>query len=62
MKCPHCEYEHGFTWVGDNYTRIEGEHGDFYELPVEVKRYNGYSEQSKYLYACPSCSKTFIEH
>jgi predicted RNA-binding Zn-ribbon protein involved in translation (DUF1610 family) len=63
MKCPHCGYAHGSEWVDDDPVDVKGECGDFYELPLEVSRtslYN-YSKQTRTLYACPSCTKTFIE-
>lgn len=60
MKCPYCEYEYGWCWVNDDYIEVGGEHGEFYELPVEFKRYDRYTSQTRTLYACPSCSKTFI--
>jgi hypothetical protein len=54
MKCPHCEYEQ------DDVIK-----GDFYALPINVEReekeqYHR-SIQRKGVFACPSCSKMFID-
>lgn len=62
MKCPHCDYEHG--WSGEILELICGERGDFYRLPIAAVRYSpGYSNdchESVELFSCPSCRKTFI--
>lgn len=62
MKCPHCNYEHG--WSGEHLDMIDGQKGDLYKLPVMMEResltYHRYKEPA-YLYGCPSCKKTFIE-
>lgn len=61
MKCPHCEYKNG--WDDEMLTDIEGLNGEFYKLPVEMKRpYIGYGRQYECidLFACPKCFKTFI--
>ena len=61
MKCPHCGYHHG--WCGETMASIEGERGTFYHLPVELERQAKYTcaKERINLYACPSCSKTFID-
>lgn len=61
MKCPHCGYEHG--WSGESLNKIQGKAGEFYILPVQLERdrsYGGVDRQQ--LYACPECTKTFIDH
>ena len=59
MRCPHCEYEDG--WNGD--ATVQGTEGEFYRLPVELKKQIDLFPYSKsaQLYACPNCFKTFIE-
>ncbi len=60
MKCPHCNYEDGFN--NDTLKTAEGESGDFYELPVKMERTEyGFQTRRVSLYACPECSKTFID-
>jgi hypothetical protein len=69
MKCPHCEYEHdpSGTWndAEQDYAHgVIGDCGGFYHLPIVLERIDeGYyqSRQTKHLYACPSCMKTFVE-
>lgn len=62
MKCPHCEYEHG--WSNTSTANIDGKEGDFYSFPIPITR-NVYSYRSAReeatMYACPSCRKMFIE-
>lgn len=59
MKCPHCDYFQGNDWDnGGKY--VEGEHGDFWELPVKMERGTWRPETTR-LYACPCCNKTFID-
>lgn len=47
MKCPHCDYD---SSLGDF---------DFYKLPIVLNSV-GNSDQTRDLYGCPNCSKTFI--
>jgi len=59
MKCPHCEYEHG--WSGDVMGVVEGSEGEFYQLPIELERKAFYSTDRVPVYGCPSCNKLFME-
>lgn len=61
MKCPHCEYEHGYN--SETSGKIIGEEGDFFKSPVTVQRDSSYynSKEERSLYVCPSCNKTFID-
>lgn len=59
MKCPHCEYESG--WSSEKQEVVEGKCGEFYELPVHMTRPYFYYEEKVKLFACPDCSKTFVE-
>jgi len=63
MKCPHCEYEHG--WSSEELKNIDGSHGEFFYLPVKFSRekesYYGLIYEKRTLVGCPSCSKTFID-
>ena len=66
MKCPHCEYEHGFTWHEDEPVNVEGDHGGFWKLPNVMERHDSGSynddRETTVLYACPKCKKTFIDN
>lgn len=64
MKCPHCNYIHG--WDNDSLTNVNGSSGDFYSLSNEVKaERDAHSyhirKEIAYVFACPSCRKLFIE-
>lgn len=59
MKCPHCEYENG--WSSEKLEIVEGECGEFYQLPVDMTRQYFYGEERVKLFACPDRSKTFVE-
>lgn len=60
--CPHCGYTHGTLWENEKFKEIHGKDGDFYSLPIEMEReHDYYTKQTRQLYACPSCKKTFIE-
>lgn len=62
MKCPHCEYQHGFDWNGDEYVDTKGKKGEFFELLIETMRYASDGETERMTaYACPSCGKLFID-
>lgn len=43
MKCPHCGYIHG--WDGEKMEDIEGSAGNFYSLPVEMRRQNRWDDR-----------------
>lgn len=55
MKCPHCDYENG--WSQEKAEHLEGNKGKFYKLSLPMTRRD---DQLETLYACPNCSKTFI--
>lgn len=63
MKCPHCDYVDG--WNAEEQKRVTGSEGNFYTLPIELKRatlsYTGNFDTVQ-LHGCPSCSKTFIDN
>lgn len=65
MKCPHCEYEHG--WSGEKLDVIYGKNGDFFVLSNDVQAvrpggsvFSCLAEETRTVYACPSCRKVFI--
>lgn len=63
MKCPHCEYEHG--WSNTSMTKVDDKAtGDFYQFPIQMSREAAYSyhysKDEVSVYACPSCKKMFI--
>jgi len=57
MKCPHCDYQTGYTWADNKFTVKE----EFWGLPVELKREGADGWKYVSLFACPSCKKTFID-
>lgn len=60
MKCPHCNYQHGWSYESNH--KIHGANGEFYELPVKMERNTFAFEQERVsVYACPVCMKTFVE-
>ena len=65
MKCSYSQYEHGYNTDTTRKQTLEiaGEEGDFFKLLVELQRDSLYynSKEVRFLYACPSCSKTFID-
>jgi len=67
MECPHCSYKHGYCWDKNNeYKEHEGEHGDFWKLPINMERqvardYYCDGNKTAELMACPACKKTFID-
>lgn len=63
MKCPHCSYQYGIDWDDDELLSVEGEQGKFWKLAIQMEREQGWGPTEKTsLYACPGCSKTFIEN
>ena len=67
MKCPYCEYQHGYYWdADDKYVNAKGEHGDFWTLVINMERNVGpdyYSDGSRKadLMGCPKCKKVFLD-
>ena len=72
MKCPHCNYKHGYEWEEDDEGDTEmvehqGYHGDFYRLSNGVKmerqRYSFEDEwtDTMQIRGCPKCNKLFME-
>lgn len=60
MKCPHCNYQHGYDYEAKK--DIRGLEGEFFSLSVDMRQtmeHINYRERT--LYACPKCGKTFIE-
>lgn len=58
MKCPYCNYEHG--WSNEQSNVIEGVKGDFYALPIKLEKTDSFYVDRKDLYACPDCLKVFV--
>jgi uncharacterized C2H2 Zn-finger protein len=58
MKCPHCEYQDHA--IDDNGKSVEGDKGEFYIMPVKMKRPPAWDDEEEELRACPKCGKTFI--
>ena len=66
MKCPHCEYEYQdahYNYEGTYLFPASGEEGKFYRLDAPMKRHvkDSSAQEFAYIYACPSCMKTFVE-
>lgn len=64
MKCPYCEYEHG--WSGEQCKDVKGESGNFYELSNDVRAerdtsYYHHHKEKATVYGCPKCKKVFID-
>lgn len=65
MECPSCNYQDGYEWIDDKYVEVEGEHGDFYRLPIRLEREdNGSyyrSTESVAVFGCPNpeCRNVF---
>lgn len=63
MICPHCDYKDGYTWVGEEYLKFEGDKGAFFEFPLEMERSSddySFEVDKAEVYGCPYCLKTFI--
>lgn len=62
MKCPHCEYEHG--WSAEQLDVIEGKEGHFFQMSNNIVATRpgqcGHYQKTCTVYACPSCRKVFI--
>jgi uncharacterized C2H2 Zn-finger protein len=58
MKCPHCEYING--WDNETLSSIEGKHGNFYKLPITMKR-ESYDNDEENVFGCPKCKKIFMD-
>lgn len=64
MKCPHCEYEDGYSL--DTGEMTKGEKGEFYEISNDIKMERTDSEsywqstETKTLKGCPACDKLFM--
>ena len=62
MKCPHCAYEHTYAeWdksEGEYKRDVIGNYGGFWTHPV---RMTADDHPDIWMYACPSCMKTFVE-
>ena len=63
MKCPHCNYEHG--WHGGEMKTIKGEKGEFFTLSNNISAVRPdpieFGNESRKIYGCPECLKLFIE-
>ena len=59
MKCNNCGYEDG--WVPEKLDVVEGEHGEFYRLPIDMKREGQYGIETAEVYACPACGNMQID-
>ena len=57
MKCPHCDYFHGFDF--EKFETTIGDKGGYFSLPIKMERKIDWAVQQMPLYACPSCGKVF---
>lgn len=65
MKCPNCGYTAGLSWDEEKeqyvYVTDIDEFGDFYKLPISVKKKELYvNDVEGAVYACPSCRILFM--
>jgi len=59
MKCPHCQYEHGYS--DDAEKNINGKEGEFWRHPVMIERARPYDDPGRAnVFACPKCGILFI--
>lgn len=62
LTCPKCDYKHGWS-IDDG--DITGDKGEFYTLPIQMKRTNPYSYfreiQEKDVLGCPNCGTIFLD-
>jgi hypothetical protein len=58
MKCPSCKYIHGFDIEKNE--DIEGEKGQFFDMPVKMERSHNWNDEARRLFACPACGIAFI--
>ena len=65
MKCPYCEYKHGWDDGDSEDDDSVGVKGDFFWLDSYMIKYAIHDTYNsiveKTLFACPSCGKTFIK-
>lgn len=59
MICKHCGYEHG--WSGEQLADVKGICGDSFKSPIPMSRGGFYHSETRDLFACPSCAKTFLD-
>ena len=59
MKCNNCGYEDG--WVPEKLDMVEGEHGEFYRLPIDMKQVAQFGDQTAEVYSCPACGNMQID-
>ena len=63
MKCPNkeCNYINGFDQ--NSLKTIDGEEGEFYNLPITMKTDRPYYDiKERNVYACPKCKILFIDY
>jgi ribosomal protein L37AE/L43A len=63
MECPHCKYKNGWMYNdNDEFVEFKGESGEFFKLynDLELKRGRDFDQETRNLYGCPNCDKTFI--
>lgn len=66
MKCPKCHYIHGYhvesTDTSFKTENIEGKHGDFFVLPIELEQSRDYYPHivKAGVYGCPACKIVFM--
>lgn len=63
MKCPKCEYEHGGYWEKEQYKERQGDEGDFFVLPIQMRRDSlGYyrDRDEEKVFGCPKCGILFM--
>lgn len=62
MKCPNCDYAHGYEWVGDEYMEVDDGKGSFWVLPIKLEHDSLYTQKKEAgVHGCPSCKTVFFE-
>lgn len=61
MICPNCKYEDG--WNPNKREYIEGDHGEFFKLPLAMTRNNEsiFGKNEKDVIGCPVCGTVCLD-
>lgn len=59
--CPKCDYWDGYGEVNGKFQQIDGKHGAFYTLPIQLAQKEFFQKSEKELLGCPNCGTVFME-
>lgn len=60
-ECPSCGYKHGDGYVDNEWQNVRGKQGEFYELPVKMRKEEFFQAYEAPLIGCPNCGSLFME-